>query len=1295
MDADGGFVAFGVLLGREHVLTCASGLRADAELAVGFGPPSVDGPGQLRVAHVVAEADLALLRLVEAEESDPGTRLQLDALASSNRWSVALSGVWVRVRRVATDGGWCLLYLDVEELEVPFDIPADVSGAPVVDDPTGDVVGVVVSRAESGAFVMAGVNDILTRLPETARWAPSPLPALVLGTAGPLGAPTMPLGMVIHAPEVPESERVCPECGSELGRTSDRGPGRSQGFCPHCGTPFSFLPELRAGDVVAERYKMAGCLARGGLGWLYLAEDLRQQGTYVVLKGRLNSRDPHARALFRSESGFLARLDHPGIVKTSGIVTDEHGEYIVMEYVPGPSLREAIRRAPMIRYVIAIGLQILDALDYLHGQGLLYCDMKPENVILSGDRVKVIDLGAVRRADDRESPIVYTPEYRAPESRSGDRGPTVRSDVYSVGRVLADLVELAESDDEFHERETRSSWLGPRSLRRVIERATAEYDQRFATAAEMAEQLEGVLREVLSHQFRSEHPGCSLYFTQPGQPLDAGLGQAPPLEYWIKGTGGEMFRPLPTPTAIAASLPEPRPYAERAFGEAAPALRACRDLIGAGDLIGAARSLATAEGMDAGTWGLAWHHGLLALARNDVTAAEAEFDRVYAALPGEAAPKLALALCAEHMGSLETAESYHAAVAYRDHSWVAAAFGLARRFLIGQGLRAPAVEALDRAASAQADGGTAAVAAIRALCAAPPQYIASPPTLDELGQAVRRMAALPPAPDAEEGRARDRLRAEVWQAVYDGLHRSAPGTSLDVTPLVAGPVDVDAARRLMADALHAVVGQARTADERRALARRVGEITGRRWSRQPRETASAELDFTLTVSQEPAMVSGATEMHAVLRIRRSVRGGEVAPWIRVSPSRFARVKFLREIAPFARDLTSHAVQSGERTLDVPLRAWEQAEDTSRDLHLCLAVDQADSPRGVDLQAARVEVVAATDADPADSMVRVPLSAPAPVLVHLLGEAPADRVRLERAIAAGLDAWRRGQDSQFAELALAHSLARDLGDGAVVRLLDAVWASVPAHMATHHPASVSHVSQVSRVSRMGHRRGHSAHSRLSVVSTMSRPSVPGRRRRWHGPPMRPFCIECRYVLGAGDRVCPRCLTPVDSAEPSRQPAQVAPSEDRCPACRWPVEPGDRWCTACGGDIGAGGARIWCPSDDPARVGRTTPVAFAMAGPGGRRGMEAAQPLPDPVKVRVVLEAWDASVIPITQVALLRTDRTIDELVFDVVPAHEGELTLTFRLYMEAGGHLLQEIEAKLPVESAENAHDAAWEGDEVR
>ena len=113
-------------------------------------------------------------------------------------------------------------------------------------------------------------------------------------------------------PVVAEAKRFCWNCGKPVGRSSSDGKALSEGWCPHCGSPYSFLPQLSPGDMVVDQYEIKGCIAHGGLGWIYLAFDTNVNDRPVVLKGLVHSGDAEAQAIAMAERQFLAEVTHPG-----------------------------------------------------------------------------------------------------------------------------------------------------------------------------------------------------------------------------------------------------------------------------------------------------------------------------------------------------------------------------------------------------------------------------------------------------------------------------------------------------------------------------------------------------------------------------------------------------------------------------------------------------------------------------------------------------------------------------------------------------------------------------------------------------------------------------------------------------------------------------------------------------------------------------------------------------------------------------------------------------------------------
>ncbi|MFB6903824.1 tetratricopeptide repeat protein [Streptomyces bacillaris] len=338
---------------------------------------------------------------------------------------------------------------------------------------------------------------------------------------------------VMENPEVPERKRFCSrsDCGAPVGRSRGERPGRTEGFCTKCGHPYSFVPKLTGGDIVHGQYEVAGCLAHGGLGWVYLAVDRAVSDRWVVLKGLLDTGDQDAMAAAISERRFLAEIEHANIVRIYNFVehldqrTGSLDGYIVMEYVGGKALKEIAnqRRTPSgkrdplpVEQACAYGIEALEALGHLHSRNLLYCDFKVDNAIQTEDQLKLIDMGAVRRMDDDESAIYGTVGYQAPEV--AEVGPSVASDLYTVARTLAVLTFDFQGYtnvyvDSLPDPDSIEVFRTYESFYRLLVRATdPDPGRRFASASEMAEQLTGVLREVVALQSGRPRPALSTLF---------------------------------------------------------------------------------------------------------------------------------------------------------------------------------------------------------------------------------------------------------------------------------------------------------------------------------------------------------------------------------------------------------------------------------------------------------------------------------------------------------------------------------------------------------------------------------------------------------------------------------------------------------------------------------------------------------------------------------------------------------------------------------------------------------------
>ncbi|MFD3516792.1 tetratricopeptide repeat protein [Streptomyces sp. NPDC058657] len=771
---------------------------------------------------------------------------------------------------------------------------------------------------------------------------------------------------IMDNPEVPERKRFCSrsECGAPVGRTRGERIGRTEGFCTKCGNPYSFVPKLGTGDVVHGQYEVVGCLAHGGLGWVYLAVDKAVSDRWVVLKGLLDTGDQDAMAAAISERRFLAEIEHSNIVRIYNFVehldtrTGSMDGYIVMEYVGGKSLKEIAnerrdtggKRDPLpVEQACAFGIEALEALGHLHSRNLLYCDFKVDNAIQQQDQLKLIDMGAVRRMDDDESAIYGTVGYQAPEV--AEVGPSVASDLYTVARTLAVLTFDFQGytnvfADSLPDPDNIPVFQKYESFYRLLVRATdPDPARRFASASEMAEQLTGVLREVVALQTGRPRPSLSTLFGPELRVTDTGLfaelsgsvsqlgirslpaprrvrqkeqpaavprlpapSQAPvPAQavpagqqspYALQGTpqpGGAQPGAVSAPTAAAVAyaptqggLPVPpapgvppaatepaavpsvvpenaaylRPLESRTTSlalpvprvdpndpnagflaglmAAAPAeligalrsapadsverrLRELRALLEMDEAADAARTLAELEAAYPDDWRVVWYRGIASLAAGDNETAALSFDAIYDAFPGEAAPKLALAVCAEVLGQLDNAAEYYRLVWTTDPSYVSAAFGLAR-VQLAAGDRPAAVRTLESVPEASIHYTAARVAAVRARLR---RRAAQDPLIDDLLASAAQVEALQGfGLDAVR---REQLATEVLGTALDWVLSGGHGARPVQTALLGSPLDERGLRFGLERSYRVLARLAQRGDERIELVERANRLRPRTW----------------------------------------------------------------------------------------------------------------------------------------------------------------------------------------------------------------------------------------------------------------------------------------------------------------------------------------------------------------------------------------------------------------------------------------------------------------------------------
>jgi len=277
---------------------------------------------------------------------------------------------------------------------------------------------------------------------------------------------------------------------------------------------------LPLGTVLRSRYRVIDLVGQGGMGAIYLTQDLRLEGRQCAVKEVLlqpaldASTQAQARAQFHREASVLARLDHPNLPRVSDYFSEGGRDYLVMDYVPGEDLRQIMRRAQEAghlleeKQVLTWAEQICDALEYLHSQNppVLHRDIKPANVKLTPEeRIKLVDFGLVKLLEPDESRTVTilqgrgTVQYTPLEQYGGDMGHTdIRSDIYSLGATLYHLLtNQAPSDAKWRflhpgtlppPRELNPA-LSRRTERAILFALAMHPDQRPASIAEFRKQL--------------------------------------------------------------------------------------------------------------------------------------------------------------------------------------------------------------------------------------------------------------------------------------------------------------------------------------------------------------------------------------------------------------------------------------------------------------------------------------------------------------------------------------------------------------------------------------------------------------------------------------------------------------------------------------------------------------------------------------------------------------------------------------------------------------------------------------
>ncbi|MFE1950554.1 protein kinase [Streptomyces sp. NPDC059524] len=237
-----------------------------------------------------------------------------------------------------------------------------------------------------------------------------------------------------HQPQAPQHPQSQPERHQQA---------------PQAPRPTQVVPDQAdpgAGRLVAGRYRLLSKLGHGGMGTVWRAKDETVDREVAVKEPRIPDHLPaqeraNAFERMRREARAAARLDHPAVVNVHDVAVEDGQPWIVMEFVQGRSLGDALKEGTLgAREAARIGLEVLGALEAAHAAGILHRDVKPDNVMLGRhDRVILTDFGIAQIEGETNltdtGGFVGSPEFIAPERVLGQR-PGPASDLWSLGVVL-------------------------------------------------------------------------------------------------------------------------------------------------------------------------------------------------------------------------------------------------------------------------------------------------------------------------------------------------------------------------------------------------------------------------------------------------------------------------------------------------------------------------------------------------------------------------------------------------------------------------------------------------------------------------------------------------------------------------------------------------------------------------------------------------------------------------------------------------------------------------------------------
>ena len=295
---------------------------------------------------------------------------------------------------------------------------------------------------------------------------------------------------------------------------------------------------LSKGQKINDRYEIIKNIGEGGMANVYLAQDtiLDRKVAVKVLRGDLASDDKFIRR-FQREALSVSNLSHPNIVEVYDVGEEDGSHYIVMEYIEGKTLKQLLKKRESLTLteVIDIMTQLTDGISHAHESYIIHRDIKPQNIMIEDDgRIKITDFGIAMALNATQltqtNSVMGSVHYLPPEQASG-KGATVKSDIYSLGILMYELltgnvpfkgdnaveIALKHMKDKIPSIRKQDPSI-PQSVENIILKASAKNPRnRYDTAKEMHEDLVHCLDEEHANdkKIAFEYPENDLDSTAP------------------------------------------------------------------------------------------------------------------------------------------------------------------------------------------------------------------------------------------------------------------------------------------------------------------------------------------------------------------------------------------------------------------------------------------------------------------------------------------------------------------------------------------------------------------------------------------------------------------------------------------------------------------------------------------------------------------------------------------------------------------------------------------------------------